>query len=130
MGRPLLAAVFEAMTETAFFCNALQQTQPSEPHWFERRPDWNCFVRPNRWLFSSSLFEVAGEATASATGPMRIICNSDLDPEDIVTAAAARAAILRGVDPRLLDLTARHPLGQLKSTDTTSDFTVMQMPQI
>ncbi len=45
--------------------------------------------------FRSSLFEVAGEALASVTGPIRIICNSDLDPEDISTAAAAQAAMRR-----------------------------------
>lgn len=45
--------------------------------------------------FRSSLFEVAGEAIASVTGPIRIICNSDLDPEDISTAAAAQAAMRR-----------------------------------
>ena len=39
--------------------------------------------------FRSSLFEVAGEATAKVAGPVRIICNSDLDPQDLVTAAAA-----------------------------------------
>ena len=43
--------------------------------------------------FRSSLFEVAGEAIAKVTGPVRIICNSDLDPQDIVTAAAAQAAL-------------------------------------
>ena len=30
--------------------------------------------------FRSSLFEVAGEALAKITGPVRIICNSDIDP--------------------------------------------------
>ena len=45
--------------------------------------------------FRSSLFEVAGEAIASVTGPVRIICNSDLDPQDLVTAAAAQAALRR-----------------------------------
>lgn len=43
--------------------------------------------------FRSSLFEVAGEAIAKVTGPVRIICNSDLDQQDIVTAAAAQAAL-------------------------------------
>jgi hypothetical protein len=42
--------------------------------------------------FRSSLFEVAGEAIAKVAGPVRIICNSDLDPQDLVTAAAAQAA--------------------------------------
>ena len=45
--------------------------------------------------FRSSLFEVAGEAIANVAGPVRIICNSDIDPQDLVTAAAAQAAIRR-----------------------------------
>lgn len=43
--------------------------------------------------FRSSLFEVAGEAIASVSGPVRIICNSDLDPQDLITAEAAQAAL-------------------------------------
>ena len=45
--------------------------------------------------FRSSLFEVAGEALAKITGPVRIICNSDIDPQDFVTAVAAQAALRR-----------------------------------
>ena len=45
--------------------------------------------------FRSSLFEVAGEAINSVAGPVRIICNSDIDPQDLITAAAAQAAIRR-----------------------------------
>lgn len=45
--------------------------------------------------FRSSLFEVAGEAITKVRGPVRIICNSDLDPQDLVTAAAAQAALRR-----------------------------------
>lgn len=45
--------------------------------------------------FRSSLFEVAGEAINNVQGPVRIICNSDLDPQDLVTAAAAQAALRR-----------------------------------
>lgn len=45
--------------------------------------------------FRSSLFEVAGEAISKVGGPVRIICNSDLDPQDVVTAAAAQAGIRR-----------------------------------
>lgn len=45
--------------------------------------------------FRSSLFEVAGEAITKVAGPVRIICNSDLDPQDLVTAAAAQAALRR-----------------------------------
>ena len=42
-------------------------------------------------FFRSSLFEVAGEAINSVIGPVRIICNSDLDPQDLITAAAQAA---------------------------------------
>lgn len=45
--------------------------------------------------FRSSLFEVAGEAVMKVTGKVRIICNSDLDPKDLETAAAAQAALRR-----------------------------------
>ncbi len=45
--------------------------------------------------FRSSLFEVAGEALGQVQGPIRILCNSDLDPQDVVTAAAAQAALRR-----------------------------------
>lgn len=45
--------------------------------------------------FRSSLFEVAGEALAKVAGPVRILCNSDLDPQDLATAAAAQAALRR-----------------------------------
>lgn len=45
--------------------------------------------------FRSSLFEVAGEALQQVQGPVRIICNSDLDGQDVVTAAAAQAALRR-----------------------------------
>lgn len=45
--------------------------------------------------FRSSLFEVAGEALSKVTGRIRIICNSDIDPQDMVTAAAAQAALRR-----------------------------------
>jgi superfamily II DNA/RNA helicase len=45
--------------------------------------------------FRSSLFEVAGEAVMGVTGKVRIICNSDLDPKDLETAAAAQAALRR-----------------------------------
>ena len=37
--------------------------------------------------FRSSLFEVAAEAINNVQGSVRIICNSDLDPQDLVTAA-------------------------------------------
>lgn len=43
--------------------------------------------------FSSSVLEVAGEALESVSGPVRIVCNSDLNPMDVATAKAAQVAI-------------------------------------
>jgi hypothetical protein len=42
--------------------------------------------------FSSSILEVAGEALDSVTGRIRIVCNSQLDVEDVKTARAADLA--------------------------------------
>ncbi len=60
--------------------------------------------------FRSSLFEVAGEAITRVNGPVRIVCNSDLDPQDLITAAAAQAALRRSWcagQPELAPLAAR-----------------------
>ena len=57
--------------------------------------------------FSSSLLEVAGESLESINGSIRIICNSDLQPDDVITARAAKSAIwqswTRGKPEDLLD---------------------------
>jgi superfamily II DNA or RNA helicase len=42
--------------------------------------------------FSSSLIEVVGEELESVRGPIRMVCNSSLDPRDIETARAAQVA--------------------------------------
>ena len=43
--------------------------------------------------FSSSIFEIAGEALDNIEGKIRIVCNSDLLPEDVKTAKRAQKAI-------------------------------------
>lgn len=45
--------------------------------------------------FSSSILEVAGEALDSVQGKVRMVCNSELEPLDVITAKAAQAAIRR-----------------------------------
>lgn len=45
--------------------------------------------------FCSSLLEVAGEGLESVTGPVRMVCNSDLTPADVLTARAAQMAVRR-----------------------------------
>lgn len=43
--------------------------------------------------FSGSILETAGEALESVTGPIRVVCNSGLQPQDVATARAAAAAL-------------------------------------
>ncbi len=43
--------------------------------------------------FRSSLFEIAGEELDAVSGPIRIVCNSDLDARDVMTAQAAQQAM-------------------------------------
>jgi len=43
--------------------------------------------------FRSSIFEVAGEAIESVTGKIRVVCNSDLQSEDVKTAKLASNSI-------------------------------------
>lgn len=45
--------------------------------------------------FSSSILEIAGEALESIDGPIRVVCNSELDIEDVKTAKAANDAMRR-----------------------------------
>jgi hypothetical protein len=45
--------------------------------------------------FCSSLLEVAGEELESVTGPVRMVCNSDLTPADVLTARATQMAVRR-----------------------------------
>jgi hypothetical protein len=39
------------------------------------------------------LLEVAGEAIEGVTGKVRVVCNSDLEPDDVATAKAAQQAL-------------------------------------
>ena len=43
--------------------------------------------------FSSSILEIAGEQIESMSGVMRVVCNSELDADDVQSARAANAAI-------------------------------------
>jgi PLD-like domain len=57
----------------------------------------DCAVSCDRIVgyFRSSLFEVSGEALANVAGSVRIVCDSNLDPQDLIAAAAAQAALHR-----------------------------------
>jgi hypothetical protein len=43
--------------------------------------------------FRSSLLEIAGEQIENLDGTIRVVCNSDIDPKDVVTAKAAQQAL-------------------------------------
>ncbi len=45
--------------------------------------------------FRSSMLEVAGEKLEEMAGKVRVVCNSDIDPEDAKTAKAAQQALRR-----------------------------------
>lgn len=45
--------------------------------------------------FSSSILEIAGEAIEKIEGQIRVVCNSELQKEDLLTAQAAVAAMRR-----------------------------------
>lgn len=45
--------------------------------------------------FSSSILEVAGEALENMEGPVRVVCNSDLQAADVLTARASQYALRR-----------------------------------
>lgn len=44
-------------------------------------------------FFRSSMLEIAGEAIESMDGIVRVVCNSDLDERDVVTAKSAQLAM-------------------------------------
>ena len=44
-------------------------------------------------FFCASILETAGEALDSLEGPIRVVCNSGLRPQDVATARAAAAAL-------------------------------------
>ena len=66
--------------------------------------------------FSSSILEVAGEALDSVEGPVRIVCNSHLEAEDVKTARAAMYSLRRewcGEEPEKIPDGARGRFGRL-----------------
>jgi len=66
--------------------------------------------------FSSSILEVAGEAIDSVTGPIRVVCNSQLDAEDVKTSMAAYASIRKewcGKEPEKIGMRGRERFTRL-----------------
>jgi superfamily II DNA or RNA helicase len=66
--------------------------------------------------FSSSILEVAGEAIDSVTGTIRVVCNSQLEAEDVKTSMAAYASIRKewcGKEPEKLGKLGRERFARL-----------------
>lgn len=81
--------------------------------------------------FSSSILEVAGEALESVSGQVRIICNSDLDPQDVLTAQAAQAAMRRewcATEPEKLGELAKGRFERLKHFLRSGKLKVKVLP--
>lgn len=81
--------------------------------------------------FRSSLFEIAGEELNSVSGPIRIICNSDLDARDVLTAQAAQAALrsswCKG-EPEKLPTGAQPRIEALYRFLSTKRFSIKVLP--
>ncbi len=57
--------------------------------------------------FRSSMLEVAGEKLEEMDGKVRVVCNSDIDPEDVKTAKAAQQALRRSRWSKVLKTAAK-----------------------
>jgi len=81
--------------------------------------------------FTSSILEIAGEALESMKGNARIICNSDLSIEDVVTASAAHNAMRRewcGIKPEEMYSGASDRLNKLYNLLTSKKLQVRVVP--
>ena len=81
--------------------------------------------------FRSSMLEVAGEALESITGPVRVVCNSDLNPRDLATAKAAQYAMRRewcAAEPEKLGLLSQPRLARLYEFLRAGKMQVRVMP--
>ena len=81
--------------------------------------------------FSSSVMEVAGEALESVNGKVRLICNSQIEKEDCVTATAAAEALRRewcGGKPEKIFASAAPRLKQLYGLIKSGKLEIRVLP--
>jgi superfamily II DNA or RNA helicase len=82
--------------------------------------------------FSSSILEVAGEALETMSGPVRVICNSDLDVRDVETAKAASYAMRReccASEPEKYNATAKDRFARLYTFLCSGKMKVKVLPR-
>ncbi|HRY33035.1 MAG TPA: phospholipase D-like domain-containing protein [Bacteroidales bacterium] len=81
--------------------------------------------------FSSSILEIAGESINSIQGTVRIICNSEMEEADVVTARAAEMSMKRewcnSIDTRL-NYTGTDRFSKLYSLLTSNKIEVRVLP--
>ncbi|WP_295889059.1 phospholipase D-like domain-containing anti-phage protein, partial [uncultured Thiohalocapsa sp.] len=85
-------------------------------------------------FFSSSILEVAGEALESMAGPVRMVCNSVVDPRDVRTAQRAAQAALRrewcASEPERLPDAARPRFARLHRFLASGQLQVRVLPDV
>lgn len=82
--------------------------------------------------FSSSLLSVAGEALEQVQGPIRMVCNSDLDARDVQTARSAQQAMRQewcATEPEKLAHTHRERFQRLYDLLTSGRLRVRVLPR-
>jgi hypothetical protein len=83
--------------------------------------------------FRSSVFEVAGEAFEAVKGPIRIVCNSELDPADVntgrVTVQAQRTEWCEG-EPEKMTETQRPRYERLAKMLRSGRVNVRVLPDV
>jgi cytochrome c553 len=61
----------------------------------------DAYLQEIAGYFSSSILEIAGEQIEGMSGVVRVVCNSELDADDVQSARAANAAIDRNMNERV-----------------------------
>lgn len=82
--------------------------------------------------FRSSLFDVIGNTLETVSGPIRVVCNSDLDHEDVQTARAANYAMRRewcAAQPEVHTITAKPQLARLYEFLRSGKMQVKVLPR-
>jgi superfamily II DNA or RNA helicase len=82
-------------------------------------------------FFRSSLLEVAGEQLAGLDGKIRIVCNSDIEERDVLTAKAAQQALRKSWctgEPEKLPEKAKDRFGRLYNLLASGKMAVKVLP--
>lgn len=82
-------------------------------------------------FFRSSMLEIAGEELESISGKIRVVCNSDLNPQDVATAKAASLALRKSwcnSEPEIVNHYAQPRYKRLYELLSTKKLEVRVLP--